>query len=109
MKFPILLFLLLHVHATGAQTKVRLGVLITEIMADPSPPVALPAAEYIELYNATKDTINLQQWSIQSGGNKTTINKPVAVAPDHYIVLCAPGAVPLFDSLVPVTGVTGFP
>lgn len=109
MKWYILLFLMLLAHSAVSQTNVRFGVIITEIMADPSPQVGLPAAEFIELYNATKDSIDLHQWSIHAGNNKAIINKSIEVAPHHYIVLCSPGSVQLFDSIVPAIGISGFP
>ncbi len=40
-------------------------VLITEIMADPSPSVYLPESEYIELYNTKPFPISLKDWSLQ--------------------------------------------
>ncbi|MFO7722535.1 MAG: lamin tail domain-containing protein [Bacteroidales bacterium] len=40
----------------------RNDVLITEVMADPSPPVRLPESEYIELYNNTDLAISLCDW-----------------------------------------------
>jgi hypothetical protein len=40
----------------------RNDLLITEVMADPSPPVRLPESEYIELHNQTDNGISLCDW-----------------------------------------------
>ncbi len=45
-------------------------LIINEIMVDPSPvvgvpPQALPESEYLELYNASPFTLNLQNWQLQ--------------------------------------------
>ena len=38
-------------------------VLITEVMADPDPPIHLPNAEYVEIYNCCDYTVDLSGWS----------------------------------------------
>lgn len=40
-------------------------VVITEVMADPVTPVALPAVEYVELTNRTDFAINLNKWILE--------------------------------------------
>jgi hypothetical protein len=92
-----------------AQTNSSGGIIITEIMADPAPPVLLPSGEYLELYNASTDTINLLKWIIQVGNNIATINRSFELAPDRYVILCTPGMILLFDSSVQAIGLTGFP
>jgi hypothetical protein len=42
-------------------------ILITEILADPSPTLGLPDAEYIEIYNNSANPIYLDQLQIQKG------------------------------------------
>ncbi|MFW5767918.1 MAG: lamin tail domain-containing protein, partial [Bacteroidota bacterium] len=61
-------------------------VLITEVMADPAPPVYLPEAEYIELHNLAEYPINLAGWTLKSGSSEYAL--PAAEIPvDGYICI----------------------
>ncbi len=48
-------------------------ILITEIMADPLPPVMLPACEYIELFNRSDYDIYLSGWKISAGNSQAAL------------------------------------
>lgn len=63
-------------------------VVISEIMADPSPPVKLPAREYLEITNVTTDSINLQGWLIIAT-NDTAYMPKAWIRPGEYIILCS--------------------
>jgi len=67
----------------------RNDILITEIMARPSPVVGLPDCEYIELHNfGVPDTVVLNNWRIQI--NNAIRNIPeVSIPPNGYIFLVA--------------------
>ena len=53
-------------------------ILITEIMADPSPVVGLPEIEYIEIYNSSKNDLDIEGW-------KLSINNNVITLPDYEL------------------------
>lgn len=66
-------------------------VVINEIMADPTPPVGLPEAEYLELYNTTDLSIDLTGWSLVVGTSTKTLPQ-VGIEPNGYLLLCASSA-----------------
>ena len=69
------------------------SIIITEIMADPDPPVALPNFEYIEIYNTTDADIPLNtlrfadQYPITTGGFLPN----VLLLPKQYAIICKTG------------------
>ncbi len=65
----------------------RNDVLIHEIMADPTPAIGLPPAEYIELFNRTEGTLLLEGWKLLLG--KTLKNLPDMLLPSHGFALIA--------------------
>ncbi|MGB4400351.1 MAG: lamin tail domain-containing protein [Daejeonella sp.] len=62
-------------------------IVITEIFADPSPEVHLPLAEYIEVYNPSSDTIDLNNWSVSDPTTKAIIRSQ-KILPREYLILC---------------------
>lgn len=63
-------------------------IVINEIMADPSPSVALPEWEYIELYNASESAININDWKIIIGKKELPFNENIIIQSDEYLILC---------------------
>ena len=76
-------------HAFGqGEPPTHQDLLITEIMADPSPVVGLPEAEYLELYNPTERVLSTQ--GLRLSDRTTTAVLPATVlAPNEYVILCA--------------------
>jgi len=66
-------------------------VLINEIMADPTPPVGLPEAEYIELYNRSTFPVDLQDWSLWLGTTQKVLPK-YSIPAGGYVILCDDGS-----------------
>jgi hypothetical protein len=68
-------------------------VVISEIMADPTPQVGLPDAEWIEFYNAGSDPVRLKDW-------KLTVGTTVKVLPDslipagQFVIVCSAKTAP---------------
>lgn len=92
-----------------AQTAERLDVVITEIMADPSPAVGLPNAEFIEVKNISSTPFNLNGWKISDATSNATITANFILQPDSIAILCANGNVTAFSIFGRTIGVTGFP
>lgn len=82
-------------------------LIITEIMADPSPVVGLPDVEYIEIFNTTNETISLGGISIVDESGSTTIITG-AIDPQNYLILTTTSGSSVFSG-VSVLGVTSFP
>lgn len=84
-------------------------VQINEIMADVNPAsTALPAAEYIELYNRSVYPVRLHNWTL-SDASKTILLPEIKLAAESFVVLTSPVNAPLFDTALDVIGVSGLP
>lgn len=84
----------------------RFDVVFSEIMANPTPQVGLPALEYLELYNTTPFLINLEGWIFQHGTTQRTL-PAASIAPGEYLVLTHPGAIDEMESFGNVVAVPG--
>lgn len=68
-------------------------VVINEVMFDPDPPVKDFLGEYVELYNRSSDTLNLEGWILISGSREYVIGKAedgsgeARVAPEGFFVV----------------------
>ncbi|MFM9949736.1 MAG: lamin tail domain-containing protein [Saprospiraceae bacterium] len=83
-------------------------VIISEIMADPSPEVGLPNAEYIELYNRSNKIIRLNQLSF-GVGTAAQLLPDFLLLPGAYVVVCDEDFVPDFTPFGTVVSVSTFP
>ncbi|MBS1977135.1 MAG: lamin tail domain-containing protein [Bacteroidetes bacterium] len=61
-------------------------IIITEIMADPTPPLGLPEAEYIEVLNRSTNPFDLDQWLIKDGSSIGRIPS-IVLLPGQYALL----------------------
>ncbi len=92
-----------------AQVAERFDVLITEVMADPSPVVGLPNAEFIEIRNVSTKNLNLAGWKISDASATTTITANVVLKPDSILILCANSQVSQFALFGKTIGIPSFP
>ncbi len=80
-------------------------VVITEILSDPSPPVGLPEAEFVEIFNRSTVTVNLGEWTLSD--EVSTARLPsVSIAPNEYAVMVSSQHETAFKDVrvLPVTG-----
>jgi hypothetical protein len=82
-------------------------VVFNEIMADPTPQVGLPDAEFVELYNPSTNAYNLNGWKFV---NTTTVKllPNFILAPNSYVILCNSTDTALFSSYGNVIGISSF-
>ena len=80
-------------------------LLFNELMIDPSPPIALPSSEYIELFNRSEKCFNLENFRLVNAGD-TSILESYWLLPGKHVVLCDYSDSALFS---PSLGLTDFP
>ncbi|HJX71146.1 MAG TPA: lamin tail domain-containing protein [Bacteroidales bacterium] len=83
-------------------------LIITEIMADPFPAVSLPEAEYLEIYNRSKYTIDLNDWHICAGSNCAAFDA-VSIFSDEYMILFDSHYPEMFSGLSRTLAMDHFP
>ena len=101
--FPAVLF------CCSVISQARYDIVIDEIMADPSPQVGLPNAEWIELYNTSAAPINLQGWRI---GDPSGLSGPIPnfiLQPDSFVIICANSSGAALSSFGATITMTAFP
>lgn len=62
------------------------SIQITELMADPNPPVQLPDQEWIELWNASDSFVELSEFSLKDATKQVQL-MPYAFPPKSYLLL----------------------
>ncbi|HEX8041620.1 MAG TPA: lamin tail domain-containing protein, partial [Chryseosolibacter sp.] len=83
-------------------------VIVTEILADPSPQVGIPAAEFVELYNRSANPVQLDGWSL-SDGVSTGVFSPFILLPGKYAIASSPASVSGFVPYGESVSVSNFP
>jgi hypothetical protein len=83
-------------------------IIITEIMADPSPVISLPAVEYLEIHNQSEKYLPLNGFTI-SDGTSTGVIGNYSMAPEEFIILCRAADTSLLSSYGRVIGLSTWP
>ena len=85
------------------------SVVINEIMADPSPVVGLPDAEFIELHNpSATDGFDLAGWTFTDGSSTATL-PAIVLGPGQILIVTSTTSAALFSGFGAVVGVSSFP
>ena len=90
MKAPILLFILqtasFHLSAQSYVPGAH-DVVITEIMADPTPSAGLPLVEYIEIRNTSGRSLQLSGWRLRTATASTGVLRTHLLLADSILML----------------------
>lgn len=84
------------------------GIALNEIMADPTPVVGLPDAEWIELINAGPDPVSLKGWSLRVGSYLRSLPDSMML-PGQIRILCDNDHAPDLGKLGEVIILQSFP
>jgi hypothetical protein len=84
------------------------NVEITEIMADPTPPVSLPGKEYLEIFNSTDFQFNLKNWKLLTETSDAQFPEKL-IGPGQQIILCQIQDTSSFLKYGGVAGIKSFP
>ncbi len=83
-------------------------ILITEILADPTPSIGLPEEEYLEIYNASGGVFRLSDYTLQVGSGKRLLPGEL-INPNSYVILCDAENVSIFEPYGQTVGISSFP
>ena len=83
-------------------------IVMDEIMADPDPPVNLPVAEYIELFNTSNKAIVAQGWTLSIGEKKIPLPS-FRIEKQAYLLVCEAGDSILLNTYRPLLPVKALP
>ncbi|MEJ7681211.1 MAG: lamin tail domain-containing protein [Segetibacter sp.] len=84
-------------------------VVIDEILADPTPVVGLPDAEFIEIKNTSGKDINLGGWKLTSLSNVSSPFSSYTLPADSFLIITGSGNIDLFSPYGKVIGISSFP
>nr|MBC7613190.1 lamin tail domain-containing protein [Pseudopedobacter sp.] len=83
-------------------------LMISEIFADPSPEVGLPLVEFVEIYNAGNDTVDLRDYTISNGTSKGKFGAK-KILPNEYLIVCAAADTLAYQPFGKVIAPSSFP
>lgn len=86
----------------------KYDVVFTEIMADPSPVVGLPEAEYLEIFNRSSKYIDLQGWKLVAKTSEFVLTEYL-ISPNESLILCDVDDSATFSGYGKVLAVKSFP
>ena len=83
-------------------------LLINEVMPAPREGSALPASEYIEIFNSTDNTINLGGMKLANSRNQSLLPRE-EIKPGEHVILCPSSSVAAFTNYGKVIGLSPWP
>ncbi len=83
-------------------------LLINEFLPDPTPPIGLPEAEFVEIFNASPFKISLDSFTLSDEGH-TAFFAGGHIDSGSYLILCRPEDTSLFKPFGKVYGLVNMP
>lgn len=80
-------------------------LIISEVFADPTPKVGLPEVEYLEIYNNSKTSFELNGIKLVEGGGEKPLSR-LQILPNEYVIVCAESQKAIFEPLGKVVTVS---
>jgi hypothetical protein len=84
-------------------------IVVTEILADPTPTLNLPEAEFIELYNRSSNAFDISGWQLSDGNTTGIVKEQVVLLPGEYVVITSASSVSKFPDQSHAIGIEHFP
>ncbi len=91
----------------AAQSLAAKAIVISEIFPDPTPSLGLPEKEFVELYNAQPDTVQLAQLSLCDADKCYTL-PAYPFPPKHFLIVCKTTDVETFKPYGNTLGLPSF-
>ena len=107
--FGLILCFLIYANVAKAQIANRFDIVISELMADPTPQISLPNNEWIELRNTSVNAFNLLGWRIGDATGQSGTMPAYTLLPDSFVIVCTSSAATAMSAYGPVIVVTSFP
>jgi hypothetical protein len=79
----------------------------TEVLADPTPAIALPEAEFIEIHNISNQTLDLSRVTLANSNTMHTITHGFLL-PGKYAIITDNASCPLYPDSIICIGIDGF-
>lgn len=108
MKRLCCLLLLLQVSLLAVAQE-RYAIVISELMADPTPSQGMPENEWIELTNMSNTTINLQGYRIGDASSQSGAMPVYLLQPGARLIICSSGSLAAMSVFGPAIAVSSFP
>ena len=109
MKTILTLSVLCWLYPALLSAQSRYDVVISEIMADPSPSVGLPANEWVELKNVSALPLNLHNWRLADATGQSGPMPNFILQPDSLVIVCTGSAATAMSAFGTTITVTSFP
>jgi len=107
--YSFIIFLISSLSSIGQGSIFQFGIVIDEIMADPTPVTGLPDAEWVELKNTSGNDINLLGWRLGKPSAQSGPMPSYLLKADSFLIVCTGSAVAALSPFSPVISVTSFP